>query len=162
MTTLWRRSGSAATASRTTSACCNLSQAASVSSTAGACHVGVTLRRHSSDMSGWLRPGPARMWQALAPTTWMRRPMRGYPGAPLLRVQPKALQLIRAVLPHLRAQGGGRILQISSYGGQVAFHLALDDAELVPEDQELQPEVGVRVMSVDDGLWEWRKIEERR
>jgi NAD(P)-dependent dehydrogenase (short-subunit alcohol dehydrogenase family) len=24
-------------------------------------------------------------------------------------------------LPHLRAQGGGRIIQISSYGGQVAF-----------------------------------------
>ena len=33
---------------------------------------------------------------------------------------------------------------------------------LVPEDQELQPEVGVRVMSVDQGLEEWRKIEERR
>lgn len=32
-----------------------------------------------------------------------------------------SVQLIRAVLPHLRAQGGGRIVQISSYGGQVAF-----------------------------------------
>jgi len=31
------------------------------------------------------------------------------------------IDLIRAVLPHLRAQGGGRIIQISSYGGQVAF-----------------------------------------
>ena len=31
------------------------------------------------------------------------------------------IQLIRAVLPHLRTQGGGRIIQISSYGGQVAF-----------------------------------------
>ena len=31
------------------------------------------------------------------------------------------IQLIRAVLPHLRAQRGGRIIQISSYGGQVAF-----------------------------------------
>lgn len=31
------------------------------------------------------------------------------------------IQLIRAVLPHLRAQGGGRFIQISSYGGQVAF-----------------------------------------
>jgi NAD(P)-dependent dehydrogenase (short-subunit alcohol dehydrogenase family) len=30
-------------------------------------------------------------------------------------------QLIRAALPHLRNQGGGRIIQISSYGGQVAF-----------------------------------------
>ena len=32
-----------------------------------------------------------------------------------------SVQLIRAVLPHLRAQGSGRIIQISSYGGQVAF-----------------------------------------
>jgi len=32
-----------------------------------------------------------------------------------------SIQLIRAVLPHLRAQGGGRIIQISSYGGQVGF-----------------------------------------
>ena len=32
-----------------------------------------------------------------------------------------SIQLIRAVLPHLRAQGGGRIIQISTYGGQVAF-----------------------------------------
>src|SRR5690348_9030772 len=32
-----------------------------------------------------------------------------------------SIQLIRAVLPHLRTQGGGRIIQISSYGGQVAF-----------------------------------------
>ena len=32
-----------------------------------------------------------------------------------------SVQLIRAVLPHLRAQGGGRIIQISTYGGQVAF-----------------------------------------
>jgi len=31
------------------------------------------------------------------------------------------IQLIRAALPHLRTQGGGRIIQISSYGGQVAF-----------------------------------------
>ena len=32
-----------------------------------------------------------------------------------------SIQLIRCALPHLRAQGGGRIIQISSYGGQVAF-----------------------------------------
>lgn len=32
-----------------------------------------------------------------------------------------SIQLIRAVIPHLRMQGGGRIIQISSYGGQVAF-----------------------------------------
>ena len=31
-----------------------------------------------------------------------------------------SIQLIRAALPHLRAQGGGRILQLSSMGGQVA------------------------------------------
>jgi NAD(P)-dependent dehydrogenase (short-subunit alcohol dehydrogenase family) len=32
-----------------------------------------------------------------------------------------SIQLIRAVLPHLRHQGGGRVIQISTYGGQVAF-----------------------------------------
>jgi NAD(P)-dependent dehydrogenase (short-subunit alcohol dehydrogenase family) len=32
-----------------------------------------------------------------------------------------SIQLIRATLPHLRAQGGGRILQLSSMGGQIAF-----------------------------------------
>jgi NAD(P)-dependent dehydrogenase (short-subunit alcohol dehydrogenase family) len=32
-----------------------------------------------------------------------------------------SIALIRAALPHLRTQGGGRIIQISSYGGQVAF-----------------------------------------
>lgn len=32
-----------------------------------------------------------------------------------------SIQLIRAVLPHLRAQGGGHILQVSSEGGQIAY-----------------------------------------
>lgn len=32
-----------------------------------------------------------------------------------------SIQLARAVTPHLRAQGGGRVLQISSMGGHVAF-----------------------------------------
>lgn len=32
-----------------------------------------------------------------------------------------SIQLIRAVLPHMRAAGGGRVIQLSSYGGQVAF-----------------------------------------
>jgi NAD(P)-dependent dehydrogenase (short-subunit alcohol dehydrogenase family) len=32
-----------------------------------------------------------------------------------------SIRLIRAALPHLRAQGGGRIIQVSSYGGQVAL-----------------------------------------
>lgn len=31
-----------------------------------------------------------------------------------------SIRLIRAALPHLRAQGGGRVIQLSSYGGQVA------------------------------------------
>ncbi|MEE7545810.1 SDR family oxidoreductase [Xanthomonas sp. Kuri4-1] len=32
-----------------------------------------------------------------------------------------AIELIRACLPHLRAQGGGRVLQLSSEGGQIAY-----------------------------------------
>ncbi|GAB1824361.1 SDR family oxidoreductase [Herbidospora sp. RD11066] len=32
-----------------------------------------------------------------------------------------SIRLIRATLPHLRGQGGGRILQLSSVGGQVAW-----------------------------------------
>ena len=32
-----------------------------------------------------------------------------------------SIHVIRAVLPHLRAQGGGRILQVSSEGGQIAY-----------------------------------------
>ena len=32
-----------------------------------------------------------------------------------------SIHLIRAVLPHLRAQGGGHILQVSSEGGQIAY-----------------------------------------
>ena len=32
-----------------------------------------------------------------------------------------SMQVIRAALPHMRAQGGGRILQVSSTGGQYAF-----------------------------------------
>lgn len=32
-----------------------------------------------------------------------------------------SIQVIRAVLPQLRAQGGGRILQVSSEGGQIAY-----------------------------------------
>ncbi|WP_026791095.1 SDR family oxidoreductase [Pleomorphomonas oryzae] len=32
-----------------------------------------------------------------------------------------SIQVIRAVLPHLRRQGGGRILQVTSEGGQVAY-----------------------------------------
>ncbi len=32
-----------------------------------------------------------------------------------------SIQLVRASLPHLRAQGGGRIIQLSTVGGQAAF-----------------------------------------
>lgn len=32
-----------------------------------------------------------------------------------------SIQMIRAVIPYMRKQGGGRIIQISSYGGQVAY-----------------------------------------
>jgi NAD(P)-dependent dehydrogenase (short-subunit alcohol dehydrogenase family) len=32
-----------------------------------------------------------------------------------------SIQVTRAALPHLRAQGGGRILQLSSMGGQIVF-----------------------------------------
>ncbi len=32
-----------------------------------------------------------------------------------------SIQVIRAALPYLRAQGGGRVLQVSSEGGQVAY-----------------------------------------
>ncbi len=32
-----------------------------------------------------------------------------------------SIQLIRAALPHLRRQGGGRILQVSSEGGQIGY-----------------------------------------
>ena len=32
-----------------------------------------------------------------------------------------SIQVIRAALPHLRKQGGGRILQVSSEGGQIAY-----------------------------------------
>ncbi len=32
-----------------------------------------------------------------------------------------SIQLIRTCLPHLRAQGGGRVVQVSSEGGQIAY-----------------------------------------
>jgi NAD(P)-dependent dehydrogenase (short-subunit alcohol dehydrogenase family) len=32
-----------------------------------------------------------------------------------------SIQLVRSVLPHLRRQGGGRIIQLSTMGGQAAF-----------------------------------------
>ena len=38
-----------------------------------------------------------------------------------------SIQLARAVVPYLRGQGGGRLLQLSSMGGQIAFPLALPE-----------------------------------
>ncbi len=32
-----------------------------------------------------------------------------------------SIQVIKSALPHLRVQGGGRIIQMSTYGGQVAY-----------------------------------------
>ena len=32
-----------------------------------------------------------------------------------------SIQVVRTALPHLRGQGGGRIIQVSTYGGQVAL-----------------------------------------
>src|SRR5262249_62011053 len=63
-------------------------------------------------------------------------------------------------LTRKRTRSGGQAL--AETGEQEAIsrpparplHLGLEDAELVPEDQELQPEVGVRVMSIDQGLEE--------
>ena len=70
------------------------------------------------------------------------------------------IHLIRAALPHLRAQGFGRIIQISSYGGQVAFagnslyHASKWGIEGFVESvaQEVAP-FGIRD---DDGGARWR------
>jgi NAD(P)-dependent dehydrogenase (short-subunit alcohol dehydrogenase family) len=32
-----------------------------------------------------------------------------------------SIQVVRAALPHLRSQGGGRVIQVSSEGGQIAY-----------------------------------------
>lgn len=42
------------------------------------------------------------------------------------------IRLIRAALPHLRGQGGGRILQVSSEGGQIAYPIDFIIAEPGP------------------------------
>jgi NAD(P)-dependent dehydrogenase (short-subunit alcohol dehydrogenase family) len=54
------------------------------------------------------------------PTRWWNyRPLMGYVAD---RHQPRGAGAAhRAVLPHLRAQGGGRIVQLSSAVGQAAF-----------------------------------------
>jgi NAD(P)-dependent dehydrogenase (short-subunit alcohol dehydrogenase family) len=69
-----------------------------------------------------------------------------------------SITLIRAALPHLRAQGSGRIVQISSYGGQVAvagnslYHAAKWGVEGFCESiaQEVAP-FGIGVTIVEPG-----------
>lgn len=68
------------------------------------------------------------------------------------------IALVRAALPHLRAQGGGRVIQISSYGGQVAvagnslYHATKWGVEGFRESvaQEVAP-FGVGVTIVEPG-----------
>lgn len=69
------------------------------------------------------------------------------------------IQLTRAVLPHLRAQGGGRLIQVTSQGGQIAYpgysiyHAAKWGLEGFFE--AVAPEVapfGIRVTMVEPGL----------
>jgi NAD(P)-dependent dehydrogenase (short-subunit alcohol dehydrogenase family) len=69
-----------------------------------------------------------------------------------------SIQLVRAALPHLRAQGGGRILQVSSEGGQVAYpNFSLYHASkwgiegfLEAVAQEVQP-FGIDVLIAEPG-----------
>ena len=69
------------------------------------------------------------------------------------------VQLTRAVLPHLRAQGGGRIVAVSSMGGQIAtpggslYHASKWGAEGFFES--VMPEVapfGVEITLVEPGI----------
>lgn len=69
-----------------------------------------------------------------------------------------SIQVIRAATPHLRAQGGGRILQLSTYGGQAAaaggslYHASKWGIEGFAEAmmQELAP-FGIGVTLVEPG-----------
>ncbi|WP_210493711.1 SDR family oxidoreductase [Patulibacter sp. SYSU D01012] len=69
-----------------------------------------------------------------------------------------SIQMVRAALPHLRAQGGGRILQVASLGGHHAFPgLALYNATkfaMVGFTEALRAEVapfGIGVTVVEPG-----------
>ncbi|WP_193161630.1 SDR family oxidoreductase [Microbulbifer hainanensis] len=66
-----------------------------------------------------------------------------------------SIQVARAAIPHLRAQGGGRILQLSTYGGQAAhagaslYHASKWGIEGFMESlaQELAPfQIGVTIV----------------
>jgi NAD(P)-dependent dehydrogenase (short-subunit alcohol dehydrogenase family) len=69
------------------------------------------------------------------------------------------IQLARAVVPYLRAQGGGRLLQVSSMGGQIAFpafsmyHAAKWGIEGFYESlaAEVEP-FGIRTTLVEPGM----------
>lgn len=76
-----------------------------------------------------------------------------------------SIQMIRAVVPHMRKQGGGRIIQISSYGGQVAYpgnslyHAAKFGIEGFCESvaQEVAPfNIGVSIIEPGGGRTEFR------
>lgn len=70
-----------------------------------------------------------------------------------------SIQLARVAVPHLRAQGGGRLLQLSSMGGQIAFpafslyHAAKWGIEGFYESlaQEVEP-FGIRIVLVEPGM----------
>jgi NAD(P)-dependent dehydrogenase (short-subunit alcohol dehydrogenase family) len=70
-----------------------------------------------------------------------------------------SIQLARTAVPHLRAQGGGRLLQLSSMGGQIAFpafalyHAAKWGIEGFYEAlaQEVEP-FGIRTVLVEPGM----------
>jgi NAD(P)-dependent dehydrogenase (short-subunit alcohol dehydrogenase family) len=69
------------------------------------------------------------------------------------------IQLARAAVPYLRAQGGGRLLQLSSMGGHIAFpafslyHAAKWGIEGFYESlaQEVEP-FGIRTVLVEPGM----------
>src|SRR4029077_10878381 len=70
-----------------------------------------------------------------------------------------SIQLARAVVPYLRAQGGGRLVQLSSMGGHIAlpafsmYHATKWGIEGFYESlaAEVQP-VGIRTMLVEPGM----------
>ena len=70
-----------------------------------------------------------------------------------------SIQFARAVLPHLRAQGGGRLVQLSSMGGHIAFpafslyHATKWGIEGFYESlaQEVEP-FGIRTILVEPGM----------
>ncbi len=70
-----------------------------------------------------------------------------------------SIQFARAVVPHLRAQGGGRLVQLSSMGGHIAFpafslyHATKWGIEGFYEalTQEIEP-FGIRTILVEPGM----------